>query len=426
VAQIDWIKCIVPMFHTNHIHGGVRARFEDSCDYKLDYKVLETLRMEGSGSSSISIRTVDAWDFFGGKDGEPVQDMIMRYARFLPVDFVESMLVGKGRPEHYKNGYFFFQIEGNIAKYFQGQSIYSSSNLAGLICDFIQDVLRTFDIHPLAHDLQMWKQGFFYPQRIDICENRRLSNYKDADSFIHGVVKSASLNGRGFRFDHNEKNEGFTAVHSTSGRLCRFSVYNKYCDLRDNVYGRLKFEDDELNQRILDHANGLVRFEAKYKSSWFRRHNIYTLCDLWEKYHNIEDMLYDKMNAMTFGGSNLKDSLISDLKAKIPVHILPVYMFWLEGCTVFQIKEFMGGGKRTKAGDDRYYRAAKYLRDEHNINVKVRLTNAAIEDGHVSNVVPMVSVMKSDADVAPSWFYEKGLIYEPSDHMIYAARSYRG
>jgi len=422
VAHIDWIKCVVPMLHKKHIHGGVRARFEDSCDYKLDYQILETTRLEGSGSSSVSLRTVDAWNFFEPKEGETVGETLIRHWGFLPEGFSIPMLQGKGRSEEYENAFFFLQIEGNIGKYFQGQSIYCPMNANGLIVDFIHDVCRTFGIEPTAHDLKMWRQGFFYPQRLDICENRRLNNYKDADAFIHGVVKSASLNGRGFRFDHNEKQEGFTAVHATSGRLCRFSVYNKYCDLRDNKYGKPKFEDEDLNKRILDHADGLVRFEAKYKSSWFRRNGIETFYELWKHYPDLSSMLFDKINGMKFGGTNMKDTVMEDLKSELPTHILPTYLFWLDGKTVVQIKEMLGGGRRTSSGDRRYQRASKYLREEHHVNVKVRLTNAAIEKKHVSNVIPMVRVLEAKPDVAPQWFYDEGLIYEPSKHALYAVK----
>ncbi len=418
MSHIDWVKCIVPLMHKDHIHGGARTRFEDSTFKKIDFAILENTYMEGSGSSRVSVRTVDAWHFFEPKEDESVNDTLVRHCSFLPKDFVESMLSG-GIPEKYKGVYFFLQIEGNLVKYFQGQSIYGSMNAYGLVVDFMRDVCSYFKVEPTSHDLNMWRCGFFYLQRLDICENRRLGSYKEVDSFIHGVVKSASLNGRGFRFDHNEKEEGFTAVQSTSGRLCRFSVYNKHCDLRDNKYGKPKFDDEELNHALVDHANGLVRFEAKYKSSWFRRNNIDTMFELRKQHGDLTCLLYDKIDGMKFGGENMQKEVLKKLGSKLPNHIHLIFFSWLQGHTVAQIKEILGDGKRTKAADQRYYKASRYLKEKHGINIKVRLTNAEIEKNHVSGFVPLVSVLKAEASEAPQWFHDKGLIYTPSDHGLY-------
>jgi len=414
MAQIDWVKCIIPFTHKAHIHGGVRARFEDSIDYELDYKILENLSVEGSASSCVQIRTMDAWEFFHYEKGEHVSETIKRYSTFLPVDYVRGLILGGGCPKKYEGQHFFIQIEGNLAKFFQGQSIHSSDDVVGLVKDFCFFISNHFNIKPTSENLRMWSDGEFYVQRIDVCESRRLSNFKLVDDYINGFVKTASLNGRGFRFDHNDKKEGFTAVHSTSGQLYRFSVYNKYCDLRDNKYAKLHFNDD-LNKNIMDYSDGLVRFEVKYKSNFFRRHNLSSVSDVLGFFGSVDNMLYSVLDKLVFGGSNMNAVFLDELKSKLPSHVLNVYLLWLDGYSVVQIKTILGGGKRTSGADQKYMRASKFLRDEHNINLKVRLSNARPDDLG-SNVIPMIRVLEAKPECVPDFFVENGLVYTPKSN----------
>jgi len=426
MAHCDWIKCIVPLFHTKRIHGGIRNRYDslhDMLNEKLDYKILEVLRVEGSGSSSVTIRTVDAFEFFTKKDEDSVSDTVLRFAPFLPQDYVISMCSGGGVPEQYKNGFFFVEISGNIAKYFQGQSIYSCDNHNGLIVDFVLAIVKAFRIVPMASDVRLWRQGYMYPKELHYAENYRLDSEHSADSFIHSLIKSASLNGRGFRFDHGEKKAGFTAVHATTGRLERFSCYNKFWDLVQNKYGKPKFEDKDLNQRLVDEARGLVRFENKVKSQWFRRQNIMTFYDLWKKFKDPSDLLYRKINAVQIGGKNVHKQSLEELRFKLPSHILPTYLMWLEGKSVHEIKVVLGHGQRTRAGDKKYYKDSCFLRDNHDVNMKVRLSNAELcGTEEPTNVVPMIRVLEAVPEQAPQWMKEEGLIYEPSQHLLSAVK----
>jgi|GEM_PF-4072572 len=371
MAQIDWIKCIVPCMHDSHVHGGVRARFENSTDYVLDYKILENLSVEGSASSCVQVRTLDAWDLLSYKKGEGISDSIRRYANFLPQGYVTSMMLGGKLFDDCKGKHFFLQIEGNLAKFFQGQSIHSSDDLVGLVKDFCLHITKELNIHPTAENLRMWNDGEFYIQRIDVCESRRLSNFNLVDDYINGFIKTASLNGIGFRFDHGEKASGFTAVHNTTGQLYRFSAYNKFCDLRDNKYAKLHFDDD-LNKKIMDYSNGLVRFEVKYKSKFFRNHNILSIGDAFEFFGSVNAMLYNVLDKVNFGGSNMDTAHLDKLKSKIPPHFLHVYLLWLDGYSV--------------------------------VNLKVRLSNAR-PDELGTNVIPMIQV-----------FYENDLIYTPKEN----------
>lgn len=422
MAHCDWIKCIVPLFHGKFIHGGVRDRYDSFTDYqngKKDYQLLETLRVEGSGSSTVSIRTVDSFDFFDSKEDDDVAHTILRFAPFLPQDYVLSMCSGDGVPEHYRGSYFFVEISGNISKFFQGHSIYSVDNHNGLIVDFILACVKAFNLVPLSSDVRLWRQGYIYPKELHYAENFRLDSEHSADSFIHSLVKSASLNGRGFRFDHGEKKCGFTAVHATTGRLERFSCYNKYYDLIQNKYGKPKFEDKELNKRLVEESRGIVRFENKVKSEWFRRHNVMTFYDLWKLYPSPSDLLYKKMNAIQIGGKNVHNDSLEKLRYELPTSVLPTYLLWLDGKSIHEIKVVLGLGSRNRSGDQKYYRACCYLRDNHNVNLKVRLSNADMaKPEKEQNVVPLIRVLEAKPCEAPEWMKEKGLIYKPSQHLL--------
>jgi len=428
MAHCDWIKCIVPLFHHKIIHGGVRDRYASFVDFqngKRDYQILETLRVEGSGSSTVSLRTVDAWDFFTSKEHaendrevDDVAATVLRFAPFLPDDYVMSMCMGNGVPPQYKDSYFFVEISGNISKFFQGQSIYSVDNHNGLIVDFILACVKAFKLVPLASNVRLWRQGYLYPLELHYAENFRLDSEHSADSFIHSLVKCASLNGRGFRFDHGEKKCGFTAVQATSGRLERFSCYNKYYDLIQNKYGKPKFDDEALNQRLIEEARGIVRFENKIKSPWFRRHDIMTFYDLWKLYPNPSDLLYRKINAVQIGGKNVHNLELEKLRYDLPSHILPTFLMWLEGKSVHEIKVVLGRGSRNRSGDQKYYRASCYLRDHYSVNLKVRLSNADLNKPLHENIVPMIRVLEAKPCEPPQWMKDQGLIYQPSEHLL--------
>lgn len=422
--HVDYVNVIVPMFHTAHIHGGVRARFEDSTSFELDYKILENLVMEGSASSKISVRTVDAWDFFQPKKGESVADTLLRFSPLLPADFLYPMVAGAGvrgvdyaMLETYTRNFMFIEIRGNLIKFFQGHSLYGSLNHCGLIVDFCCAVLEAFNIVPLATDVAMWRQGGFYPKELHICANYRLSDYQDVDRFIHGIVKSCSLYRSGFRFDHNEKREGWTAVHKTRGEMFRLSAYNKFCDLRDHSCAKPSFEDEQLNRRLLEHSNGILRFETKLKSRWFRSKNIYTMHDLYRIHPDVSAILDEQLQAIETGGCNLKSSKLELLKSELPSHILPTFLFWFEGYTAHGIKTVLGGGHRTAAGDKKYYRASRFLREHHDINTKVRRTDGQ-QQSEPSNVVPLIRTLEACPDTPPQWMRDEGLIYEPSEHLL--------
>jgi len=422
--HVDYIDCIVPLFHTKHIHGGVKQSFTDSEMTDLDWQILAELKMEGSASSNISVRTVDAWDFFSPKKDEPVAYTLLRFSPFLPEDFLFPMCAGAGKSgvdytmlETYTKNFMFVRIRGNLIKFFQGHALYGSLNHCGLIVDFCCEVLKRFGIVPMAQDIALWKKGYFYPKEMHVCGNFRLSGYQEVDRFIHGMVKTCSMNRSGFRFDHNEKKEGWTAVHKTKGELFRFSAYNKYLDLRDHKCARPSFEDDDLNQRILDHADGIIRFETKLKSKWFRSQDFVTFYDVFRRFPDVSDILKQQLNSIQTGGCNVKESKIELLKSELPHHILPVFLFWLEGMTPHQIKTILGGGSRSKIADNKYYRAAKYLKDNHSLNLKVRRTDGA-QQPQPSNVIPLIRTLEACPAEPPQWMRDEGLIYEPSDHLL--------
>jgi len=98
---------------------------------------------------------------------------------------------------------------------------------------------------------------------------------------------------------------------------------------------------------------------------------------------------------------------------EMPRFCLRSYIFWLEGKTVKQIKEVLGGDKRTSAGDRAFQRAAKYLREYHDIELKTRCPYA-IKPPKPSNVVPIVRVLIPQPCYPPQWFFDKGLMYQPS------------
>lgn len=419
--QVDWMKVVVPCWHRQHVHGGVRARFEDSTDWTLDYKILEAAKMEGSASSMVRVRTRDAWDFFEARDGETFDDLVVRHAPFLPEDYVTALLSKQGL-DFWRGSYFLLEVEGNITKYFQGHSLYGTDNYGGLLVDFLVRVVKAFGISPLAEDVRKWRHGIVYPMRLDLCRNYRLDNYKTVDRFIAGVVRSCTLNNRGFRFDHAEKKEGFTAVHNTAGRIYRLSIYNKYCDLRDHRAARPAFEDEDLNRALIEHANGLARIECKFKSEFFRRKGIMTLLDLWKHYPDLSAMLDEVVDKIQTGGANLDDEKMNRIKQKAANWALPVLLMWLDGYNPHEIKLTLGGGKRTDAGDRKYRRAVKYFRDEFGLNLKVLQIEARERREERAKVVPLVEVLRAKPEGPPQWMYDKGLIYEPSEHLLHRVK----
>jgi len=99
---------------------------------------------------------------------------------------------------------------------------------------------------------------------------------------------------------------------------------------------------------------------------------------------------------------------------KIPCGYLLVYMYWLEGKSPIEIKELLGKGKRTSAGDRRFQRAAKHLRENHDVELK-KPCPYAIPPKKRSNVIPFIRTLIAEPCSPPAWFFEKGLMYNPSE-----------
>lgn len=117
-----------------------------------------------------------------------------------------------------------------------------------------------------------------------------------------------------------------------------------------------------------------------------------------------------------------KDTIMH-LYGAIPNHFIPAFYYWVEGRNKNQIKEALGRGERTKAGDSRYYRAARYLREQHSIDLNTRRSDVPVWKPKPKSPPVLYRVLcPQPENTPPEWFYEEGLMYEPSDSFLHAVK----
>lgn len=419
--HLDQIDIIIPCFHSDRVCGNLKAEYSlENGLLKTEHKFHLPTQMKGSGDSSIQVSTVDAFvDFFEPKKDEPLSFQLEKCYPYLPLDYADAVLMKKEIPLQYKNKHFFIRIRGNLVKYFQGHSLYGSLDTYGLAIDFILKLLQEFKISPLSADIQKWKHGLIMLKGFHVCCLLDLKTPQQVDNFILSMIRSGSLNGVGFVQDWKDarKKEGFGFRVDNSMQIYKYSGYNKFFDLLQNTVASPNFETDHMNALIINEAYGKLRLELKCFTGYLRRNNISTLLDLLKCKDDISSHLIKYTNKIEVGRTNMNSSNLERLKAKLPNHLKAVYLLWLEGQSVVRIKEILGGGKRTKAGDLKYARASISLRKDYNINIKVN-TNSKTFIEHDTNVIPLIQVLEAEPTKCPQWMKDEGLIHEPSQYLL--------
>ena len=428
MINIDWLDIILPCYHETSISGGFNARFtckegsnfNELSDIELDYKTPTHRTVTGSHSSTITIKTVDLFDdYMFDKEGDLNRFIIDRLYPYLPEDYGNSLLLGQGKPAHYGKANFFIRVSGNFGKFLQGQSLFCPSDPFGLYFDFIIHLVQKLGISPLSQDIRKWRNGFVIPMRIDINKNWQYKNPKQVDELITSLVKSGSINGRSFVFPRgvSRKVKGLACVNDTLGKDLRFIFYNK-CE---EMLQHLKIDKDDVelchyHAKLINEAYGVLRGELSLRSSWFKRRKSSNFYKFYKTGQTFEAVYNRTVLSIEIGASNMNDNKLENLKTKIPKHVLPTYMMWLDGLNIAQIKTVLGGGVRSKTADQMYWRHSKLLKDDFGINIKVRRIGQ--EAKVKSNVVPMLRVLEATEKEIPQWMIDEGLIYKPNKHLL--------
>ncbi|MDQ6961828.1 MAG: phage/plasmid replication protein, II/X family [Mariprofundaceae bacterium] len=390
----DWLKIVVPCVHSKCIRKGVIVKFEDDLKQSFAWGVPERLMVEGSFSSSVSVRTLDTFKDFLWQGTDPkkmtLTEQLVKYAKLLPLDWMSFMCDGIGQ-NNYKDKYFLLEISGNPVKFLQGHSLHGSDNLLALTNAFILDVTRKLDLVPTLQDLAKWRRGQVYLQRLDVCEGFKFQNADFADQFISSIVRTSSMTGKPFRFDHNPKDRGFTAVHATAGQLCRFSFYNKYYDLLQNKGAALPF-DSLVNDRFIQDLDGVVRCEAKLKSSFFSKNDVRYVYEFVAKI-DLRSIIYGRLDKMVISKNSIDYGSLDKLQSSLPSKLLPMFLLWRQGTSVKSMKDVLYCGN-PKTISVLFCRHSKELR-EYGINVRVRLGDQYCTKNNASNVVPFFKTLEA-------------------------------
>jgi len=156
------------------------------------------------------------------------------------------------------------------------------------------------------------------------------------------------------------------------------------------------------------------------RSPWFKRRNARNFFEFYKTGLTFEGVYNQTILSIEVGATNMDDNKLENLKSKLPNHVLPTYLMWLDGLNVAQIKTVLGGGIRNPSADKMYYRHSKILRDDFGINIKVRRIGQKAKVK--SNVVPMLRVLEASEKEVPQWMIDEGLIYAPRKHLLTVAK----
>jgi II/X family phage/plasmid replication protein len=149
-VMIDWVTAKVPLKHSGEICDGHFVKI--TSDGEKDYEIRSWLPLEGSYSSSLSIKTAEVDENGNGT---------------------------------------ILMISGNPVKWFQGHNIFGTDDLCGLVYETMLRLCTILEIRPSPEDIRAWQNGEYSLSRIDINAMYSLGCRRDVNAWLNAAHKTA-------------------------------------------------------------------------------------------------------------------------------------------------------------------------------------------------------------------------------------------
>lgn len=277
--MIDWTTVILPYPHKFEINGGLIQSSDESGE--LEWKKQKGLRIEGSYSSSILIKT----------DHQTIEPKTHLW------------------------------ISGNPAKYLYGHNVTGSDNLCQLVADMAKKALQNLNLPVTTQQYQCWRQGQFKLKKVDINYMRHCGSREQARAMLRLLSNAGTMrhSGRG-------QFTGDTLYFAKRSRRRAIKVYIKGDELEKG--GRKHKIPDQLASRdeLLKCADDAMRIELvllplELKALWLQDASNWTEETPKQLFHQYISKITCKTNL----------SISARLLAKMPKHLVTTYSYWAAG-----------------------------------------------------------------------------------------------
>jgi II/X family phage/plasmid replication protein len=279
------------------------------------------------------------------------------------------------------------EVSGNPAKFLQGHNLFGTDDLPGLCRAFLLAVCARIGHQLTPSELEALDAGRITLTRIDSTQSWDFGSLPRALNVIRSLASQGyfAYRGRG-----SMTREGTVYWNQRSRRLAG-KAYAKGHELQAHALP----VDLAERSRLVELAQGLVRFEFTLRSMWLKRKDLHVLQN-WGKVGATPESIHaELMSDLSVTASEIPGDDLETLPAKLRA----MYQLWKDGKDV-----------RRYCSRATFYRYRKQLL-AHGIDL------AAIQpskDDPASNVIPIRVTLVGRPATVPSWAIGTPLYFDPS------------
>jgi II/X family phage/plasmid replication protein len=341
--MIDWTRVLIPVLHRPINSGSVMSVNPDG---DIEWISPKRVPVRGSYESSIIVRSQ------GGD--------------------------GRGNATH-------LYIDGNPSKFIQGQNIFTSNDLNGLLEETLSRVgvalrfpTRIASARVRRGDYEVL--GLHLARLFDAGSNQRVEQIQSALA-----LKSRTRRGRC-------QTIGYTNYWNKSKRKNRWLIksYGKHKEIVSGGKGHSLPEEIPCRDELIQAANGMLRIELEIYKQELKEKDLVYGRDFTEEV--LESLYQEYWERISMSTQAVITSQEIDL---MPRCLQSSYLLWKEGIDV-----------RSRMSEPTFYRHRKEILE---YGVDIAIPNEMTEQ---SNVIPLFQTIEAKPVSNPQWAYDAGLIFQ--------------
>jgi II/X family phage/plasmid replication protein len=350
--MIDWLTFRIPCNHIGEIAGGAMVSYKDANNFNsgVNWFFTKPLSVQGSHDSNVRIKT----SAFGLDSSSGTE----------------------------------LRIDGNLIKFFQGHNLFGSTDIVGLVCDFMDHIcsIESLGLCPTDFQRRSWREGNFELSRVDLTCMYLLNNRNDVLSWISSAEYSATLSHRG----RGQLTKGSTLYFGKHSRRWSLKFYSKGQEI--NCKGHRLSPFIPFHNKLLEYAEPALRSELTLRSMMLKDTELQFAAN-WPRDADGVSRIFEKYLV----GLNMSDSrtVKSDQLDELPSGVRLAYQSWLEG---HDLKNILSRPT--------FYRYRKQL-------LLLGVDIATVLPREKSNVVPLVRVLEAIPMGIPDWAYGTPIYHQP-------------
>jgi len=386
----DWATVLIPCKHNERHHGGIVSSTDT--DNKLEWKKHKRLMLDADGSASarVSVRSVDCLERTG--TNEDYEAWSRKWHCII------------SNPDKTPTKFDCLEISGNPTKWLnKGHNVWGSQDMAAAFFDWVKEVLSVLGIELSLWEYNQLKNGYVMPMRMDITSNMRVDASSDVKRLLNAIQQQADS-----RYQ-NRSAVGTTAYFGKDSRVKSIVFYDKHVEFM-NQTKKKKFKGKLGNNlgTVLVETQGLIRYELKLKSQWFRTKHFNTLYGFFN-YMDNNSLMEDELDKLNLGQLDMSDDEINKKEAllmeslkgqRVRNSVMNSFYYWKQGNVV-----------KDRVQKDTFYKHRKIIEPITGIDIK----NQRVIEGK-GKVVPLITYVRASFS-SPGKEYSD-LIYQPASSTL--------